>query len=278
MNNRQGDGKGNAGVELIEKKPRKGILWLMLTAIGLFILGLALEYLLKYWTVVWAYGGQEINGARLARTIGLRFADESLPFYSVPTILLGWMPIQTDGGILSWLRWLPLLIMFLMPVLYAIWPKKVFLIVAAVLVLLTGAETLIVGLTGGFYAFTAYPAIPYFLEGALLILMCIVGHKNGKLRLILAIASIVLCAASPFLTAILNSNLGQTLMNAERMKEKFPDYNAWGQIFQNVRYFPSAYAASFWPAFKAFSFLMYGLILFSKSGRPVLRDSSLRSE
>lgn len=238
----------------MEKQRNKPMWVLFAILLGIFCIGMINEIVLKYVQIRQImHPADPVNVItnRLARAFG----DESLPVWAVPALLLNWIVlVPREPGTLL-LRWIPYLIAFLLPVLCALLRKKeIPLILCAI-----GAGVVSIGLVLVRF-FSARPyisvlaAVPFGIECLLLILASVaIGAKKKGFAITLGVIAFVLALLSPVVSAFFAG-----LTSGGSLPKGYP-ISAY--ISTQMRRFPLSAGTSLWPIYKAFAFVMYGLIL-----------------
>lgn len=254
----------------MERKKNKPMWVLFLVLLCIFLIGIASEAALKY--VFIRLTSHPADPSNVITNRMLRaFGDETLPIWAVPILLLYWLPLMPRELVPYALRWLPYLIMLLLPAFCALMRKKqIPLILCAI-----GAGFVSVGLvlvrlfSRQPYSNVIY-AIPFGIECLLLVFACIaIGAKKKGFAITLGVFSLLLALLSPAASALL-SGLGYSGLPK--------GYPIDAYIFSQLRQMPMSCATSQWPLIKSFAFLMYALVLFAAPKRFVKREKPVIAE
>ena len=242
----------------MERKRNKPMWILFLILLVIFFAGMACEIGLKYWNA--ALTGHPADPAGLTtRRVLKAFGDQSLPIFLIPTVVLNWMTLmpRDAGAVVRYaLRWLPYLVVFLLPAFGALFRKKqIPLIFCAVLAGVEMVGIILAKALANYYLLTYQMAIPFAVELILLILACIaLGAKKKGFAITLGVFSILFALISPAVSAVMAG------MNAGA-------FRTGAALYSQLRWLPSYLATSMWPAFKTFAFVMYALLLFGGAAR-----------
>lgn len=237
----------------MSKSKSKPIIWLFIVLIVLFVIGMAGEVLIKYA----AAAMRMENHAQPARALWTRvlaqFGNETAPLYALPSIVLNLMRVQPVDPLMYAVRWIPYLVLFLLPVFTALIPgrgKAAPLLVCALAALYEGIAVLVCASIERRIGLSVYTSIPFTAEFLLLLLGSVgILAKNKPLSIIIGVIFILLVPVSFMLTPIIN--VVSEVMHAVNIG------TALRRVFMT---FPNYFAASHWPIFKTIAFLMYGLV------------------
>ena len=242
----------------MEKRKNRPIWGLFVILLAIFLIGLLCETALKAVTVVL---NTRTDRPQIIMNQVLRgFGDESLPLWAVPSLLLNWMTIMPRTILPYALRWLPYLVIFLLPVFCALLRKKAWpLIICAAVNGCVAIGIVLVRFFARQPVINALTAIPFAVETLMLVLACIaLGTKSKGFSIVLGVFCVLLALISPVVSATV---AGFRMGNA-------PQFIALGRlILMQARRLPLSAAASQWPIYKTFAFLMYALILFVAPSR-----------
>lgn len=249
------------------EKTAKIVRWIVFAAfVLLFIGGLLAEFFMK-------------TGATLELTRGVPkgmpagnvipylmnrtaqyFGDEALYLWSLPILVFRIMSLMANPLWLSFLRWIPYLLLFLVPVIAAPLKKRqVPFLIVGVFSLLQGVGILISGLLTDYRIFVGPAAIPFLVEGVLMILAGVALWTKNKLFVIIMGALLILFAlASPLCTGIF-SVLRDNVNAFANPNARMP----FAIFLRRLAQFPYAYAFSPWPIFKAISLTMAAILAFT---------------
>lgn len=231
-------------------------MWAMFAIIlVLFCIGLICELFLKVW-----YYNIHLNPEKMGRTMRLvlqSFGNESLPLWTLPTLVLNWMLIQPKNVYLYAIRWLPYVVLLCMPILSTLMRKReIPLIVCAVIAFYEAVGILLTRMYAHIVVFTYVDLLPFLLEAILLLLAIIaLGTKKKGFAITLGILFAIFAVLSPFITAMI-AGIYPSMMIGDRV-QRIPS-----QLWIQLRNMPITCAVSNWPIYKAFAFLMYALVMF----------------
>ena len=241
------------------EKRKNGPIWgLFVILLVIFLLGMLCETALKAVNVVLNMRAERPQ--IIMNQILRGFGDESIPLWAVPALLLNWMTIMPRTIAPYALRWLPYLVIFLLPVLCALLRKRALpLIICAVVNGIVAIGIVLVRLFARQPLLNVAVAIPFAVEALMLVLACIaLGTKSKGFSIVLGVFCVLLALLSPVVSATV---AGFRTGNA-------PHLVALGRfVFMQARRLPLSAATSQWPIYKAFAFLMYALILFVAPSR-----------
>lgn len=240
----------------MSKSKSKPIIWLLIVLIVLFVMGMASEIVLKFVSVILRNHQSGVPAGTITNQILRQFGTETVPLCALPSAVLNLMLIQPKNVWMFALRWLPYLVLFLLPVFTALIrgrAKAAPLLVCAVIAAYEGISMMIASMSVRHIGLSVYTSIPFMVEFILLLLGCVgLLAKNKPLSIVIGVISILLVPVSFLLTPIIN--VVSEVMHA------VPLGSALRRVFMT---FPNYFAASHWPIFKTFAFLMYGLIFIS---------------
>ncbi|MBR0143680.1 MAG: hypothetical protein IJM21_05835 [Clostridia bacterium] len=245
------------------EKTAKIVRWIAFAAVLLIILsGLATELLLKVHTALKTVGSTSgFPPAKTAEIVWNRilfmFGTEAQYFWAFCIFVLNLMRMRPENAanLIYVLRWLPYLILFLLPAVAAALKKfkQIPLLIVGGFALLEGCGLLItsftvkIGLTWGM-------AIPFIVEALLLILLSVaLWTKNTPFVIIVGVLCVLFMLISPLVT--LATGIQTVTLNAHYPLRYF--------ISMIFRGFPNLYAVSPWPIFKGFSLAGCALIAFT---------------
>ena len=223
-----------------------------------FLVGMACEFLLKYATAMMASNSADPGWVLTNRVLRM-FGDEALPLWAIPTMLLNWMLIMPREVGAYAARWIPYLCVFLLPVLCALIRRKsIPLIFCAIVSGIAALGVVLLRYLSPNPYISVYTAIPFGVETLLLILACIaLGTKKKGFAVLIGVLCLLCMLLSPAASALLY-----------RMSATHSMHMPLRAYFSMMlRSFPSTFAASQWPIFKTFAFLMYALILFGAASK-----------
>ena len=248
------------------EKTAKVVRWITFSVILLIVLsGFAAELLVKaYQSLMVAQNAasQGLPAAEAAKFVWRRIlmltGDEANAFWAFPIWVLKLMKSSSRDGSLFFysLRWIPYLILFLLPVLAAALKKlkQIPLLIVAGFAFLEGAGLLITSMSVKQLRHYGPAAIPFFLEALLLILLCVaLWTKCTPFSIVVGVLCVFFLAISPIITA--HTGMQMITMNANQQ--------LWQTIRMLFRWFPNAYVISIWPLFKGFALTCYALIAFT---------------
>ena len=228
---------------------------LFVVLLVLFVIGVALSFALKYTNALLVSRTGEPGNIVMRRTLTL-FGEEAVPLWLLPSMVLNWISVRPRELLPYALRWLPYLITFLLPVFCGLVRKKaIFLIPCAAVSCIVAIGFVLTRVLNRTPLISYANAIPFAVEAILLILACVALATKKKgfcvaLGVVCLLLTLLSLAATPFYSG-LDPKLFQHFA-------KFGQY-----LSMRLRRFPDSFASSYWPIHKAFSFLMYALILFS---------------
>ena len=237
----------------MEKRKNTTITALLIVLLIVFLIGMMCEISLKLFNT-WMNMRAADNPRIVLNQILRGFGDEAVPLWAIPTMLLNWMLIMPRQIAPYALRWLPYLILFLLPVFCALFRKRAIpLIVCAAVSGVTAIGIVLVRLLSRNPLIHVWSAIPFAVETLVLVLACIaLGTKSKGFSITLGVFCVLFALLSPAVSAAIAGIRMSTL----------PAGYPIGQFLQmQVRRLPLSAAVSYWPIFKTFAFLMYALIL-----------------
>ena len=243
----------------MERQKNRPIWALLIILLIVFLIGMACEILLKLFNVMMNTRMAE-RPEIIANLILRGFGDEAIPLWAIPALVLNWMSIMPRAILPYALRWLPYLILFLLPVLCAVLRHRAIpLIVCAVVSGITAVGIVLVRFVSRMPLINVYAAIPFAVETLMLVLACIaLGVKKKGFAIVLGVFFVLLALASPAVSAVMAG------MRANALPAGVPI----GQFLKvQLKRLPLSAAVSYWPIFKTFAFLMYALILFVAPSR-----------
>lgn len=244
----------------MEQRKNRSMWILFLILLVLFFAGMACEVALKYWNA--AMMSHSADPAELITRRAIKgFGDEALPIWMIPSVVLKWMVLIPQNVWGYALRWIPYLVVFLLPAFGALMRRKwIPLIFCAILAGIETVGVLLVGIPmSKLSTLTWVHAIPFAIELILLILACIaLGAKKKGFAITLGVFCALLALISPAVSALMAG------LDANMFRNGFP---IGAFLLSQIRRFPVCCATSFWPIFKAFAFLMYALLLFGGAAR-----------
>ena len=242
----------------MEKRKNGPIRWLFVVLLVIFMIGMLCEVALKVINI--ALSMRMVRFEFVFKQTLHAFGEEAIPLWMIPTTLLKWMLIMPREVGLFALRWLPYLILFLLPVFCALFRKRAIpLIVCAAVSGVTAIGIVLVRLLYPSPMVHVWTAIPFGIETLMLVLACIaLGTKSKGFSIVLGVCCVLLALLSPMVSAAI---AGLRIGNPPA------GYPVWQFLQVQARRLPLSAAVSYWPIFKAFAFLMYGLILFAAPSR-----------
>lgn len=237
----------------MSRQKNKPMWILFLVLLIVFLAGMACEFVLKYVTALFVSQPGD-PGHIVTNRILRMFGDEALPLWAIPTMLLNWMLVMPHDVTAYALRWIPYLCAFLLPVLCAlIRHKSIPLILCAIEAGIAAVGIVLIQFLTPHPYISVYVAIPFGAELLLLVLACIaLGAKKKGLAVFTGILCLLCMLLSPVASVLLN-----------KLLPGMP----WHAYFPFLLRHLEAYAASPWPIYKAFAFLMYALILFGAASK-----------
>ena len=244
----------------MENRKNRPMWVLFLVLLIVLLVGLTCEFALKYisyLTVSHPADPPFIMTNRLLRGFG----EETAPVWAVPALLLYWIPWMPRQMILYALRWLPYLVVFLLPAFAALMRRKqILLIPCAVGAGFVSVGLVLVRLLARQPMVNVYAAIPFGIECVLLILACIaLGAKKRGFAITVGVLFVLFALLSPAASALIGG-----LPTTGRLPAGYP---VGSYVWIQLRRLPLSAAASQWPIFKTFAFVMYALLLFGGAKR-----------
>ena len=242
----------------MEKRKNRPIWVLFVILLVIFLIGLLCEVALKAINVALT---MRVRDPRVMVNQILRgFGDEAIPLWAVPALLLNWISIMPRTVVPYAVRWLPYLVLFLLPVFCALFRKRAIpLIICAVVNGLVAIGIVLVRLFARQPLLHVATAIPFAVETLVLVLACIaLGTKSKGFSIVLGVFCVLFALLSPAVSAAIAGM---------RMGGSMQMYVTWRYVLVQIRRLPLSAAVSYWPIYKAFAFLMYALILFIAPSR-----------
>ncbi|MBR5743188.1 MAG: hypothetical protein IKX85_05240, partial [Clostridia bacterium] len=188
------------------------------------------------------------------------FGEEALYLWSLPILVFRLMSLMPKNVWQPLLRWIPYILLFLVPVIAAPLKKRqIPFLVVGVFSLLQGGGILISSLLSDYRIFVGPAAIPFVIEGVLMILAGVALWTKSKPFVIVTGVLLALFAlASPLCTGIL-SVLRDNVNAFANPNARMP----FAIFLRRLAQFPYAYAFSPWPIFKAISLTMAAILAFT---------------
>lgn len=247
----------------MEKRKNRPIWGLFIVLLVLYLIGLACEVSLKAINVAMSLRTERMQV--VLNQILRGFGDEAVPLWAIPTMLLNWMLIMPRQIAPYALRWLPYLVIFLLPVLCAVLRKRALpLILCAVVSGITAIGIVLVRLLSRNPLIHVWTAIPFAVETLVLVLACIaLGTKSKGFSIVLGVFCVLFALLSPVISA------GLSGLRAGAVP---PGYPVMRIFLMQARRLPLSAAVSYWPIFKSFALMMYALILFCAPSRFAKRE------
>ncbi len=242
----------------MEKRKNRPIWVLFVILLVIFLIGLLCEVALKAINVALT---MRVRDPRVMVNQILRgFGDEAIPLWAVPALLLNWISIMPRTVAPYAVRWLPYLVLFLLPVFCALFRKRAIpLIICAVVNGLVAIGIVLVRLFARQPLLHVATAIPFAVETLVLVLACIaLGTKSKGFSIVLGVFCVLFALLSPVISA------GLSGLRAGAVP---PGYPVMRIFLMQARWLPLSAQASPWPIFKTFALLMYALILFVAPSR-----------
>ena len=238
----------------MENRNKRMIVGLFIALLAVFLAGMACEIVLKIIVANKMVPVGADSGFTLRKTMQL-FGDETVPLWSLPILVLNWLRLMPTDTVVYALRWIPYLIVFLLPVLSSFIKRRwIPLLACGALALYEAVSILLTRMFSSYVYITYLHIVPFAVEAIVIALACTaLGSRKKGFSITLGVVCAVLALLSPAVTVLLSGMTPQYLG-----REGF-DIFSYGIVRLKDVY---SYASSSWPIFKAFAFLMYALILF----------------
>ena len=193
---------------------------LLIIFLVLFVLGLAAEFVFKY-----IYVSPLIDPAKTDHSFAIKmrqiaqgFLTESQPIYFFLTMKLAIMRLMPGSPFMGYLRWLPYLVIFAVPVLCVFMKKRgILLLISGAFSLVEGILMTIVLLTVRQPQYHLLQVLPFILEGILVLLLAValLTRKKG-FCIAMGILCILFALDSPVITAIASGMSGTAYSRSSR--------------------------------------------------------------
>ena len=237
-------------------KTKNKPMWvLFLVMLALFFVGIVCEFVLKYAHAVMVTNPAEGSGVVWRRVLTF-FGDQATPIWLFPSLGLNWIPVRAGSLVLNALRWLPFLCALLLPVFGALFRQKAIVLIPCALLSCCIAVGMVLTLAiRKLPTLTYWHAIPYAAETLVLILACLALFLKSKgFSVAMGVVCVLFALLSIAATALF-SGLDPALL---KYGFAFGNY-----LYRRFLVFPASFMASYWPAHKAISFVLYALLLFA---------------
>lgn len=239
----------------MSKNKAKPAVGLFIVLIVLFVLGMLAEIALKYFAVPLRVNMPEVSAEVYRNNILMQFSTEEIPLYALPSIMLAWMQLMPRNVWAYAIRWLPYLVLFLMTAFSGLFRgrgRAVVPFICAFVALYEGISMIIVDAGTKYPQFSFYYAVPFIVEFILLTIGCSgIVARSRRITVTAGVIFLIIAPLSAVTTAIITeAGMGLSL----------PGFPIRVMLANAIKNFPVAYAASQWPIFKAFAFVMYGLL------------------